>query len=127
MDNGERATEPASTMFVFIGAAPRTGWLDDSIAQDEQGFVLAGPDVLAAGAATAGAPTAWPLERDPYLMETSLPGVFAAGDVRSGSAKRVATAVGEGATAVMSIWQYRSSPGLQATELMSVSAREPTA
>jgi thioredoxin reductase (NADPH) len=126
-DTGEHATEPANAMFVFIGAAPRTGWLDDSIAQDDQGFVLAGPDVLAAGAATAGAATAWPLERDPYLMETSIPGVFAAGDVRSGSAKRVATAVGEGATAVMSIWQYRSTLGLQATEITSVSSRAPTA
>ena len=118
-DTGERAVEPASAMFIFIGAAPRTGWLEGSIARDDQGFILSGPDIVSAGAAKA-----WPLERDPYLMETSVPGVFAAGDVRFGSAKRVATAVGEGATAVMSIWQYRSSLGLQAGEIQPAAARE---
>jgi len=121
-DTGERATEPASAMFVFIGAAPRTGWLDGSIARDGHGFILAGPDIIAYGPAKA-----WPLERDPYLMETSIPGVFAAGDVRLGSAKRVATAVGEGATAVLSVWQYRSSLGLEATDIQPVGSREPTA
>lgn len=109
-DSGERVTTPASAMFVFIGAAPRTGWLDGVIARDDKGFILAGPDIIAHGSGKT-----WTLERDPYLMETSIPGVFAAGDVRLGSAKRVATAVGEGATAVMSIWQYRSSLGLVAT------------
>jgi thioredoxin reductase (NADPH) len=106
-ETGERVTEAASAMFVFIGAAPRTGWLDGAIARDDKGFILAGPDILANGSAKT-----WQLERDPYLMETNIPGVFAAGDVRLGSAKRVATAVGEGATAVMSIWQYRSKLGL---------------
>jgi thioredoxin reductase (NADPH) len=106
-DSGEKETVAASAMFVFIGAAPRTSWLDGAIARDDKGFILAGPDILANGAAKT-----WPLERDPYLMETNIPGVFAAGDVRLGSAKRVATAVGEGATAVMSIWQYRSKLGL---------------
>ena len=106
-DSGEREIEAASALFVFIGAAPRTDWLDGSVARDGKGFILAGPDVL-----TTGGAKNWSLERDPYLMETSIPGVFAAGDVRLGSGKRVATAVGEGATAVMSIWQYRTSMGL---------------
>lgn len=105
--SGETRLEPASTLFVFIGAAPRTDWLDSRIKRDDKGFILAGPDVLGKGSSRE-----WPLERDPYLMETSIPGVFAAGDVRLGSGKRVATAVGEGATAVMSIWQYRASLGL---------------
>lgn len=106
-DSGERETEVASALFVFIGAAPRTDWLDGRVARDEKGFILAGPDVL-----TKSGTKMWGLERDPYLMETSIPGVFAAGDVRLGSGKRVATAVGEGATAVMSVWQYRASMGL---------------
>ena len=105
--NGSRRIEPAGAVFVFIGAAPRTEWLDGSIGRDERGFVLTGPDVLGQGKASG-----WNLERDPYLMETSIPGVFAAGDVRLGSGKRVATAVGEGATAVISIWQYRAAMGL---------------
>ncbi|MDQ3515076.1 MAG: FAD-dependent oxidoreductase [Chloroflexota bacterium] len=104
---GERQVEPAGALFVFIGAVPRTDWLDGRIARDEKGFILSGPDVLARGEAKDKRH-----DRDPYLMETSIPGVFAAGDVRLGSGKRVATAVGEGATAVMSIWQYRASVGL---------------
>jgi thioredoxin reductase (NADPH) len=106
-DSGARQAEQASALFVFIGAAPRTDWLDGRVARDEKGFILAGPGIV-----TKGLTRDWPLDRDPYLMETSVPGVFAAGDVRLGSGKRVATAVGEGATAVMSIWQYRSSMGL---------------
>jgi thioredoxin reductase (NADPH) len=106
-ESGERTTVPASALFVFIGAAPRTEWLDGKIARDSRGFILAGPDVL-----TQGGAKIWRADRDPYLLETSIPGVFAAGDVRLGSGKRVATAVGEGATAVMSVWQYRSSMGL---------------
>ncbi len=104
---GERQTEPASSLFVFIGAAPRTDWLDGRIARDEKGFILTGPEVL-----SRDAQKDWRNDRDPYLLETSIPGVFAAGDVRLGSGKRVATAVGEGATAVMSVWQYRASLGL---------------
>ncbi len=106
-DSGERRIEPARALFVLIGAAPRTDWLDGRVARDEKGFILAGPDVL-----TKGGAKSWGLDRDPYLMETSIPGVFAAGDVRLGSGKRVATAVGEGATAVISVWQYRASMGL---------------
>jgi thioredoxin reductase (NADPH) len=106
-ESGEDQTVPTSAMFVFIGAMPHTEWLDGAIERDERGFILAGPDLLA-----AGRPKVWHLERDPFLLETSVPGVFAAGDVRHGSGKRVATAVGEGATAVMSVWQYRQSVGL---------------
>ncbi|HEV2129441.1 MAG TPA: hypothetical protein VGR22_12555, partial [Thermomicrobiales bacterium] len=70
-------------------------------------FILTGPDARA-----RGGPEVWRMERDPYLLETSNPGVFAAGEVRLGSAKRVATAVGEGASAVLSVWQYRAAMGL---------------
>jgi thioredoxin reductase (NADPH) len=104
---GESTEVPASSLFVFIGAQPHTDRLDGTVIRDERGFLLTGPDLLA-----AGRPKTWHLERDPFLLETSVPGVFAAGDVRHGSGKRVATAVGEGATAVMSIWQYRQSVGL---------------
>jgi thioredoxin reductase (NADPH) len=103
---GECETVPARAMFVFIGAVPPTSWLKDSVLCDERGFILTGPDVLAAGKGT------WKLDRDPFLLETSVPGIFAAGDVRHGSGKRVATAVGEGAMAVMSVWQYRAQSGL---------------
>ena len=103
----ECTTEEASALFVFIGALPRTDWLNDRVMRDEKGFVLTGPDLLA-----KGRPKSWTLDRDPYLLETNIPGVFAAGDVRYGSGKRVATAVGEGAMAVMTIWQYRALTGL---------------
>jgi thioredoxin reductase (NADPH) len=83
--------------FVFIGAAPRTDWLEGVVARDERGFILAGPDARADG---------WPLKRDPYLLETSVPGVFVAGDVRARSIKRVASAVGEGSMAVSLVHQY---------------------
>jgi thioredoxin reductase (NADPH) len=106
-ESSDRTVEPASAIFVFIGAAPRTDWLDGHVARDARGFILTGPDVI-----TKGNRKEWHLDRDPYLMETCIPGVFAAGDVRLGSGKRVATAVGEGATAVMSVWQYRASMGL---------------
>jgi thioredoxin reductase (NADPH) len=87
----------ADACFVFIGAAPHTDWLDGVVARDERGFILAGSDVQNAG---------WPLAREPYLLETSVPGVFVAGDVRSRSIKRVASAVGEGSMAVSLIHQY---------------------
>lgn len=104
---GTMQTVPVCALFVFIGAFPRTEWLDGRVARDERGFILTGPDVM-----DGQRPKGWPLERDPFLLETSVPGVFAAGDVRHGSGKRVATAVGEGAMAVMSIWQYRAKQGL---------------
>jgi thioredoxin reductase (NADPH) len=99
---GRQDTVPAAALFIFIGATPPTSWLKDDLVLDDRGFILTGPDVLAADKGR------WPLERDPFLLETNIPGVFAAGDVRHGSGKRVATAVGEGAMAVMSVWQYRS-------------------
>jgi thioredoxin reductase (NADPH) len=92
----------AGWLFVFIGAEPLTGWLDGVVMRDERGFVLTGPDLADAGQRPRG----WPLDRAPYHLETSVPGVFAAGDVRAESAKRVASAVGEGAMAVMLAHRY---------------------
>jgi thioredoxin reductase (NADPH) len=99
---GESETVPASWLFVFIGAAPRTDWLDGCLDRDRRGFVLAGPDLVVDGHRPAG----WPLDRDPYHLETSVPGVFVAGDVRAESVKRVASAVGEGAMAVTLVHRY---------------------
>jgi thioredoxin reductase (NADPH) len=93
---------PASAMFIYIGASPRTDWLEGTVARDERGFVLAGPDLLKDGKL----PADWNLDRDPFLLESSLPGVFVVGDVRHGSIKRVASAVGEGAIAVQFIHRY---------------------
>jgi thioredoxin reductase (NADPH) len=95
-----------SHAFVFIGAQPRTDWLDDVLARDERGFVLTGPDLLVDGRRPAG----WPLDRDPWALEGSLPGVFVAGDVRADSVKRVASAVGEGAMAVTLAHRYLGTP-----------------
>jgi thioredoxin reductase (NADPH) len=95
--DGTEAVEEVDACFVFIGAAPRTDWLEGVVARDERGFVLAGPDVRDAG---------WPLKRDPLVLETSVPGVFVAGDVRARSIKRVASAVGEGSMAVSLIHEY---------------------
>jgi thioredoxin reductase (NADPH) len=93
---------PATSMFVFIGAAPRTEWLPASILRDEQGFILAGTDLRTEGKL----PTQWREAREPFLLESSIPGVFVAGDVRHGSIKRVASAVGEGSIAVGFAHQY---------------------
>ena len=101
-DTGGTEVVDAGWLFVFIGAAPLTGWLDGVVRRDERGFVLAGPDLAAAGERLAG----WPLDRAPYHLETSVPGIFVAGDVRAESAKRVASAVGEGAMAVMLVHRY---------------------
>jgi thioredoxin reductase (NADPH) len=94
----------ASSMFIFIGALPRTDWLGDAIARDDRGFILTGPDLMQGGER----PKKWLLDRDPFLLETSVPGVFAVGDVRHGSVKRVASGVGEGSVAVQFIHQYLS-------------------
>ncbi len=104
-DTATGATEevPAQFLFVFIGAAPLTDWLDGVVTRDRRGFVVTGPDLARPGER----PADWPLERAPYHLETSVPGVFVAGDVRSESAKRVASAVGEGAMAVMLVHRYR--------------------
>src|SRR5215217_5688837 len=98
---GAEAVEAVDACFVFIGAAPRTDWLEGVVARDERGFILAGPDAQADG---------WPLGRDPYPLETTVPGVFVAGDVRARSIKRVASAVGEGSMAVSLIHQYLAAP-----------------
>lgn len=92
----------ASHVFVFIGAAPLTDWLPDGVHRDRAGFLLTGPDLVVEGRRPSG----WSLDRDPYLLETSVPGVFVAGDVRAQSVKRVASAVGEGALAVTLVHRY---------------------
>jgi thioredoxin reductase (NADPH) len=99
--SGRRDEVEGSWLFVFIGASPRTDWLEGVVARDPRGFILAGADAKGAG---------WPLQRDPYVLETSVPGVFVAGDVRSRSIKRVASAVGEGSMAVSLIHEYLAAP-----------------
>lgn len=99
---GDTETVETSWLFVFIGAEPRTDWLDGVVERDERGFVLTGPDLVAAGRR----PASWQLPRDPYHLECSVPGVFAAGDVRATSLKRVASAVGEGAMAISLVHRY---------------------
>jgi thioredoxin reductase (NADPH) len=100
--DGGLETVDSSFLFVFIGAAPHTDWLDGVLVRDERGFVRTGPDLLRENQRPPG----WPLERDPYFMESSVPGVFVAGDVRAESVKRVASAVGEGAMAVTLVHRY---------------------
>jgi len=100
---GITETVDASYLFVFIGAAPLTAWLDGVVIRDQRGFVPTGPDLPTNGQQR---PPGWELDRVPYHLETSVPGVFVAGDVRSESAKRVASAVGEGAMAVMLVHRY---------------------
>ncbi len=95
---GETIRMPSGGLFIFIGADAETGWLPAEIALDRHGFVLTGTDVREAGH--------WPLDRDPYLLETSVPGIFACGDVRFGPVKRVAAAVGEGSMAIAFVHQY---------------------
>ncbi|HQY19469.1 MAG TPA: NAD(P)/FAD-dependent oxidoreductase, partial [Ignavibacteria bacterium] len=91
-----------SAIFIFIGAAPRTEICKGIIETDEKGFILTGPDLLNKKNVT----NEWTLERDPFLLETNIPGVFAAGDIRSGSGKRVAAAVGEGSAAIGMVHKY---------------------
>ncbi|WP_405969808.1 FAD-dependent oxidoreductase [Streptomyces sp. NBC_00988] len=100
--SGNTELVDAQWMFVFIGAAPLTDWLDGSVLRDERGFILSGPDLTADGKP----PASWELDRAPYHLETNIPGVFVAGDARAESAKRVASAVGEGAMAVMLVHRY---------------------
>lgn len=95
---------PASSMFIFIGALPQTDWLGDAIERDDRGFILTGPDLMQGGQW----PKKWTVDRDPFLLETNVPGIFAVGDVRHGSVKRVASGVGEGSVAVQFIHQYLS-------------------
>ncbi len=106
---GETQTLPAKSLFIFIGAVPYTDWLDGLVSRDERGFILTGSDMRQTSnhPDTPGAPR-WPLERDPYLLETNIPGLFAVGDVRHGSVKRVASGVGEGSICVQFVHQYLS-------------------
>jgi thioredoxin reductase (NADPH) len=90
----------ADALFIFIGAVPHTHWLENSLALDAHGFLLTGPNLPTEG------PFAWRLNRPPALLETSMPGVFAVGDIRHGSSKRVSAAVGDGATAAMLVSTY---------------------
>lgn len=99
---GEQRELDAAAMFIFIGAKPRTEMVSGLVELDEKGFVLTGPDLPRKN----GRPRGWPLDRDPFLLETSVPGVFAAGDVRAGSSKRVAAAVGEGSGTVGMVHRY---------------------
>src|ERR671916_354681 len=101
-DTGEVETVPANSLFIFIGAAPKTDWLGGLVARDERGFILSGADMMHDGKRPKG----WRPDRDPFLLETSVPGVFVAGDVRHGSIKRCASAVGEGSIAVQFVHQY---------------------
>ena len=103
-DTNQVERVPANAMFIFIGALPRTNWISDLIERDERGFILTGPDLIRDGQRPKG----WTLERDPFLLETNIAGIFAVGDVRHGSVKRVASGVGEGSVAVQFIHQYLS-------------------
>jgi thioredoxin reductase (NADPH) len=100
--SGEVSQTPASSLFIFIGALPGTEWLDGVVERDERGFILSGSELKRNGKLPAG----WPLKRDPGLLETSVPGVFAVGDVRRGSVKRVASGVGEGSIAIQFVHNY---------------------
>jgi thioredoxin reductase (NADPH) len=98
---GRSETVDCLAIFIFIGAIPYTAWLPDTIQVDRNGFVKTGLQLIES--------SAWPLRRQPFLLETSCPGIFAAGDVRFGSTKRVASAVGEGAMAVQFVHEYLAS------------------
>lgn len=100
--DGALESVPAAGLFVFIGAAPHTGWLGDTVMRDAKGFILTGSELQREDGLVPG----WPLERTPYLLETSIPGLFAAGDVRLGSMKRVASGVGEGSMAISFVHRY---------------------
>jgi thioredoxin reductase (NADPH) len=95
---GTTARRDCGALFIFIGADAETGWLPPEIARDARGYVLTGADARKAGA--------WPRQRDPYLLETSVPGIFACGDVRASPVKRVAAAVGEGSMAIAFVHQF---------------------
>ena len=98
----DRRTVPAQSLFIFIGALPHTDWLGETVLRDEYGFILSGPDLVRDGCLPSG----WPLARAPYLFETSVPGIFVAGDARHGSIKRVASGVGEGTIAQKMVERY---------------------
>ena len=104
----EKETFPATSLFIFIGALPHTEWLESVVQRDSHGFIFTGPD-LPRSESNGHLPKGWALDRDPFWLESSQPGIFVAGDVRHGSVKRVAAGVGEGATAVQFIHQYLAS------------------
>jgi thioredoxin reductase (NADPH) len=106
LGTGSTETVPAAALFILIGAQPHTEWLAGTLRRDERGFLLTGRDLLHDGQLSSG----WPLDRPPLLLETSVPGVFAAGDVRHGSIKRVASAVGEGSIAIQLVHEYLTAP-----------------
>jgi thioredoxin reductase (NADPH) len=113
---GETQTVPATSLFIFIGAAPNTNWLDGTVERDEHGFILTGPQLKPVSVTQVtrdrqpeNRPRGWTLDRDPFLLETNVPGIFAVGDVRSGSVKRVASGVGEGSICVQFVHQYLSN------------------
>ncbi len=95
--SGERSTREIRHVFVMAGASPHSDWLRDCVALDRQGFILTGRDL---DPVLANAPRKWPLSRPPEMLETSLPAVYAVGDIRSGNVKRVASAVGEGSISI---------------------------
>ena len=104
---GEKQTIPAYALFIFIGAQPHTDWLAGTVKRDANGFILTGPDLTTNDELNNNnRPKGWNLDRQPFLLETNVPGIFAAGDVRSGSVKRVASGVGEGSIAIQFIHQY---------------------
>jgi thioredoxin reductase (NADPH) len=105
VDTDELSEVQAGGLFIFIGTAPRTGIVSGLVRCDEQGFILTGPDLMNDGKRPRG----WNVDRDPYHFETSVPGIFAAGDVRRGSGKRVAAAVGEGSATVSMVHTYLQS------------------
>jgi thioredoxin reductase (NADPH) len=107
---GEIQTVPATSLFIFIGAVPRTEWLDGAVERDERGFIITGPD-LKHTSVLSNRPKGWRLDRDPFLLETNVPGIFAVGDVRHGSVKRVASGVGEGSICVQFVHQYLANVG----------------
>lgn len=105
---GEKQTVPATGLFIFIGAQPHTDWLAGTVKRDANGFILTGPDLMMIddGYNNNNHPKGWNLDRQPFLLETNIPGIFAAGDVRYGSVKRVASGVGEGSIAIQLVHQY---------------------
>jgi thioredoxin reductase (NADPH) len=103
---GTQRTEPTGGVFILIGADAETGWLPPAIVRDTPGYVCTGRDMLQALEAAGNLGAGWTLPRDPYLLETSVAGIFAAGDVRHGSMKRVASGVGEGSMAIAFVHQY---------------------
>jgi thioredoxin reductase (NADPH) len=102
VDTGVESVLPCAALFLFVGAAPRSERFASLIERDERGFIITGPDLPRNG----NRPRGWTLDRDPFLFETSVPGVFAAGDVRAGANRRVAAAVGEGSAAIYSVQRY---------------------